>query len=405
MLRRISEKEETLVIGLMSGTSADGIDSALVKFKGHGLASRINLIAYHTLRFNPQVKNMIIKAQDGKISSLKDIVILNSYLGELFAYAAKDICTKGKVAVSAIDIIGSHGQTICHYPDPIKLPGFNVTGTMQIGEGSIIAERTGITTVCDFRPMDMAAGGQGAPLAPLLDYILYNHRSRSRIALNIGGIANVTGMPADAPASKITAFDTGPGNCLIDLVMKHFSDGKTEMDESGKQAFLGRVNDGVLSKLMAHPFLKKQPPKSVDKAAFGESLLKRLLEWSVELQPSDIIATVSHFTASSIALGIIEHLMQSSSAYEEVIVSGGGAKNKFVIQTLQKLLSKLAIIDGDQYYFPGKAKEAVLMALLANETIHGAAGNIPSATGASHPVVLGKIIPGRNILEEETEET
>jgi anhydro-N-acetylmuramic acid kinase len=395
MLEEIESKSERLIIGLISGTSADGIDAALVRVLNSGEEAQFEIIRFETLRFSKAVQQKILKAQGATGATARDVVLLSSYLGELFSHAAKRLCEGAGIGLDAIDLIGLHGQTLYHHPDPVQFPGAKASGSLQICNPAVVAERTGVTVISDFRSRDMAVGGQGAPLVPYLDFALYRHRSRGRIALNIGGIANVTGIPANKGIESVVAFDTGPGNCLIDQAVVRFTQGKRLYDENGEWAKSGTVNREIISSLMAHPYLQKTPPKSLDKEAFGPVFLEDLLKKTSGLSPADWVATLSAFTVQSIAMGVMEHLLQSSN-YEELIVCGGGAKNPYLVSELQKALPKLLIVHGDEYTIPAKAKEAVLMAYLANETLVGRPANVPSATGASHPVVLGSITPGKN---------
>lgn len=398
MFQRLSAKEEKLVVGLMSGTSADGIDAALVRVRNQGTAAEIQLVAFDTLKFSAAVRERIVAAQGAAGASSKEIVLLGAYLGELYAHAVGHICKKAGVPVAEVDLVGCHGQTLYHHPKPEKFPGFAVTGSLQIGSAATVAERTGITVVSDFRSRDMAAGGQGAPLAPYLDYILFNHRARGRIILNIGGIANVTAIPADAPTESIVAFDTGPGNSLVDLAMAHFTQGKAAFDADGAWARAGKLNEQVMEKLLGHPYFKLAPPKSLDREEFGKPYLTQALQWCSGMAPADVVATLTQFTVRTIASGLMEHVLQKGR-YEEVILGGGGAQNPAMVEGLRAAFPKMSVISGDAYNMPARAKEAVLMAFLANETLCGSCANIPAATGARTPVLLGSITPGANALD------
>jgi anhydro-N-acetylmuramic acid kinase len=278
-----------------------------------------------------------------------------------------------------------------------------VTGTLQVGNPSIIAERTGLTVVSQFRSRDMAVGGQGAPLAPLLDFALYRHRSRGRICVNLGGIANVTGLPAGAALSSLVAFDAGPGSCLVDMTVAHFSKGQLPYDRDGEWARAGRVSDALLAALLEHPFLKLKPPKSADKEQFGRGLFQKVVSENPGMTGQDLAATFSAFTVRSLTMGLMEHLMQKDR-YEEIIVSGGGSQNPYFMGGLGQAFPKLFVSSADEYAVPAQAKEAVLMALLANETLLGHPGNLPSATGAQRAVVLGVIAPGARAYADAPKE-
>lgn len=399
MLAGFAQKKERTLIGLMSGTSADGVDAALVKIQGQGVDAAIALVAFDTLRFSQSVRSAILACQGPGAGSNRHVTLLDAYLGELFAHAALHICKKAGVDPDAVDAIGSHGQTLYHHPQQEAMPGFLVRGTRQIGNAAVIAERTGITTVSDFRSRDMAAGGLGAPLVPYLDYVLYHHRSRGRIALNIGGVANVTALPAGAPPEEVLAFDTGPGNCLIDAAVSHFTQGKAAFDSEGAMAMTGRADEKVLAALLDHPYLRQTPPKALDKEVFGRAFFKEFLAANPSLSGPDVLATFTAFTARSVAAAILEFLAQKER-FEELIVSGGGAKNLVLLAQLEQLLPDLLVTPADDYGIPSKAKEAVLMAFLAHETLMGKPGNLPSATGATRPSVLGSITPGARFFEE-----
>jgi anhydro-N-acetylmuramic acid kinase len=393
MFSTLLEKKVHLAVGLMSGTSADGIDAALVRLSGDAFDTQVEVVAFEVLAFSAPVRDRIQKAMGPMGLGNRETTLLSTYLGELFAHAALQICRKGGTDPVEVDFIGLHGQTLYHHPLPVQYPGFAVTGTLQTGSAAVVAERTGIHVVSDFRSRDMAAGGQGAPLAPYLDYLLYRHRSRGRIALNLGGIANITCIPAECGPEAVTAFDVGPGNCLLDMGAAHFSGGKLVRDEGGKMALSGRVNTPLLDSLLTHPFFALQPPKSIDKADFGIEFFRRVLEQSAGLAPADVMATLAALTVRTVTSAAMEYAMQRGH-YEEVILSGGGALNPALTDGLRQALSRFFVADADEYTVPGKAKEAVLMTVLARETLLGRPGNLPSATGARRPVILGSITPG-----------
>lgn len=393
MFNALLEKKEHLAVGLMSGTSADGIDAALVRLSGSGLDSQVDLVAFDVLKFSPAVRERLLHAMGPGGLGNRDMALLSSYLGELFAHAVSHICQKAGVGLAEVDFVGLHGQTLYHHPKPVAYPGFSVTATLQAGSPAVVAERTGLHVVSDFRSRDMAAGGQGAPLAPFLDYLLYRNRSRGRIALNLGGIANVTAIPADCSPENLFAFDTGPGNCLLDLAASHFSGGKHLFDEGGKLALSGRVNGPLLDALLQHPYFAAPPPKSADKGEFGMEFFEQVLQRGSGLSPADLMATLVSLTVRTVTMAILEHLIQRGH-YEELILSGGGAKNVALAEGLRSSLTRMVVVDADEYTIPGKAKEAVLMTVLARESLMGRSANIPAATGAKWPVILGSITPG-----------
>lgn len=386
------EKPPKVYAGLMSGTSADGVDAALVTFGGEE-GPPLVLLAHETLRYSPEVQARIRACQGARAASLREVVLLDAYLGELFAHALLRLLEKAGVERERVAAVGSHGQTLYHHPRREPYPGFLVHGTFQAGNPAVIAERTGLTVVSHFRCRDMAAGGEGAPLAPLLDHFLYHHPSRGRLALNIGGIANVTAIPAGAGLERITAFDTGPGNVLMDLAVRRFSGGKAAYDANGSWAQAGAVVEPLLRRLLEHPFLKAPPPKSADRELFGPAFLEQILREFPSVAPKDLLATLAAFTVGSVTSAILEFLLQKER-YEEVIVSGGGAENPVLMKGIAEALPKLMVTKADEYAVPGRAKEAVLMAFLARETMAGRSGNVPSATGARRAVVLGSVTPG-----------
>ena len=401
-LRAIQEKEERLVIGLTSGTSADGIDAALVRIQGCGGGVELDLVTFDTLSFSGSVRSRILAAQGPDPVPIKEVVLLSSYLGELYAHASKHICQKASINLMEVDFVGCHGQTLYHHPAREALPGFEVNGTLQIGNPAVLAERTGLVVVSDFHSRDMAVGGQGGPLSAYLDYLLYNHRSRGRVALNIGGIANVTAMGADAPFEEITAFDTGPGNCLIDLAISHFTKGKQAFDKDGLWARQGKADEKLLAMMMQHPYLQQVPPKTADKDLFGRGFFNMILKIAAGMRASDVVASLTEYTVRSIVEGI-HRFVPEEVRFEEIIVSGGGAQNPALIEGLGLRLPMVAIVSGDQYRITSRAKEAVLMAFLANETLMGMPGNVPSATGARNPVMLGNITMGIPLAPENLE--
>ena len=389
-LHKLMKKRTKYVIGLMSGTSADGIDTALVRIKESEQGIKIKLIAFDCLKYSPRIKNFILDCSQENTVTVKDICRLNFLMGELFAQAACHIVKKAKMNLEDIDLIGSHGQTICHLPDKEKISGVEISSTLQVGEASIIAEKTGIVTVSDFRPRDMAAGGEGAPLSAYVDFILYHSQQEGIIALNIGGIANVTAIPAKAKEEDILAFDTGPGNMLIDGLIKRVSGGNEVCDRNGVTAQQGEVVEEVLARLMEHPFLSKSPPKSTGREEFGEDYLNWIITIAKGINWKDLICTITAFTAKSIASACKDFIFPVAP-FTKMIVSGGGVHNKCLMNMLREELPQIQIVSSDELKIPADAREAISFAVLANETIMQRPGNLPSATGAQKKVVLGKI--------------
>ena len=398
MLSKIREKEERIIIGINTGTSADGIDTALVRIKNCGLEAEIEIIGYETYPYSPTLRQRLLNDMGQASAGAAELCIISSYLAEIFAYSAKALCKKLSFPFEDVDAIGMHGQTIYHHPEPLSFPGYKITGTMQIGNPALLAERTGKIVVSDFRSRDMAVGGQGAPLTSYLDYILFNHRARGRVLLNIGGVANATGIPADSPPEKVIAFDTGPGNAMIDSAMHYFTKGEKGFDENGNFAKQGKVNEQLLLKLLSHTYFKKSPPKSLDKETFGKNFCLKLIKENPQITPIDFVATLTQFTINTICGGIKEFILSKDSSYEELVVFGGGHKNGFIMKGIKENFLKLSINSEEDYPILGRGKEAVLFAFLANETLMNRCGNLPSATGASKPVILGNVTPGNEGL-------
>ena len=390
ILSRVAEKKTLRVAGLMSGTSADGVSAAIADIGPRG----IRLLAFHTFPYPPALRRRIFRLFQPRTSRVDDICHMNFVLGEVFAEAVARLAHKSGMRLDSIDLIGSHGQTICHIPRGRRFGKRVVRSTLQIGEPCVIAERTGITTVADFRPRDIAAGGEGAPLVPFADYALFRDRRKNRAIQNLGGIANVTWLPARAGTSEIIAFDTGPGNMVIDRVASIVTAGRLPYDAGGRLAAGGKAIEPLLRQLMAHPFLRRRPPKSTGREEFGEQFSKRLYSRARRkgVRPLDILATATAFTARSIADAYRRFLPGKP---DEVILCGGGARNRTLVRMIQRELQPARVALMDEFGIRAEAKEAVSFAILARETIRGAASSVPSATGASRPVVMGKIVLGR----------
>jgi anhydro-N-acetylmuramic acid kinase len=384
--------QEKRVIGLMSGTSVDGVDAVLALIQGHGPRMRIRVLAHATYPYPPALREQILAASYPESSRVDLICHLNFAVGACFAEAALAIAHTAGVPLAQVDLIGSHGQTIYHIPVPSTAPPRQAS-TLQIGEPCVIAERTGVTTVADFRPRDMAAGGLGAPLAPYGHYVLFAHPQRPKAVQNIGGIANVTVL-ADADISATLAFDTGPGNMLIDEALRYYTGGQQHYDANGQMAAQGRVHQGLLSELLQHPFVTQPPPKATGRETFGQALFLTVREraQALGLPPADVVRTCTAFTVEAIVYNYQRFVFPHWSI-AEVVVCGGGACNPVLLQMLKGRLQPCAVTTPEAYGYPNAALEALLFAILAHETLAGYAANIPRATGAQHPVILGKIVP------------
>ncbi|MBI5115116.1 anhydro-N-acetylmuramic acid kinase [Candidatus Poribacteria bacterium] len=382
-LIEIAGLRKRLVVGLMSGTSADGIDAALVEIEGNYLDTRVRLLAFETISYPTDTANTVRNLQNG---TTRDVCEMNFRLGELFAEAALNVIRKAGLKPADVHLIGSHGQTIYHLPD-VAPPG---RSTLQIAEPCVIAERTGIATVADFRVRDVAAGGYGAPLIPYVDFILFRRSGRVCALQNIGGIANVTVVTPSL--GGVFAFDTGPGNILIDECVRAMTSGAQQFDRDGRLARAGKVDDEILHELLEHPYLGVPPPKTTGRELFGAELARRLVSAVPPDHRIDILATLTAFTAHSIKMSY-DRFVFPKSTVDEVILSGGGGNNVYLVELLRTLFAPIPVRISDEFGILSDAKEAIGFAILANETVSGNPSNVPAATGASHPVVLGKIVP------------
>jgi len=387
-LFKLAKKKSKFVIGLMSGTSVDGIDAALVKIKGSGMSTDIKLVDFITVDFPEGLKEFVLKNSQIGSSDVADICKLNFLIAQLYAEAIRQLCNHSGIPIEKIDLIGSHGQTIHHLPQPEALFGRQVRSTLQIGDPSVLAKLTGVVTVGDFRVGDMALGGQGAPLVPYFDFLLFRSEKLSRGLLNIGGISNITLLPRGCLVSDVRAFDTGPGNMLIDQLMKALYN--KEYDENGYVAAHGNVNEELLGYLMEDDFVNAAPPKSTGRERYGKRFVSEILSKFKAISPDDIVATATEFTAMSVFINYDKHL-KAISQIDELFVSGGGVHNRWLLKRLEELFSGVKVKPAEEIGISSDAKEAVCFAVLANETISGNESNIPSVTGASRATLLGKI--------------
>ena len=377
-----------IVAGVMSGTSADGINVALVRFDTRrGASGKPALIGHAEYPYAANVRRAVLAAMNAQSASVADLSRLNFLLGELYADAV--LATQKRFRVKA-DLVGCHGQTIYHQGESATYLGRRVAVTWQTGEGAVVAARVGAPCVSDFRPADMAAGGKGAPLVPFLDYLFYRDRRVGRIVQNIGGIANLTAIPAGAGAEKVIAFDTGPGNMVIDAVMERLF-GK-RFDRGGRMAASGTVDEGAIAKLMRSPFFREKPPKTAGREEFGREFVAKFVRLCGRTNKANVAATATAFTARSIA-DAVQRFVLRRALFAEMVVSGGGAKNPTLMGMLANELSTLgvALRTSDEFGIPAEAKEAVAFALMAYESWHRRPSNVPSATGAKRRAVLGKI--------------
>ena len=373
------------VAGIMSGTSLDGIDVAIVDIEG----KRFQTAALRTTPYPEAVRAALLGVSDA-CAHTATIARLDFLLGELYARAVRETCRRAGIPLESVELIGCHGQTIFHEGEAVEYLGRRVASTLQIGEAAVIAERTGIPVVSDFRPRDMAAGGRGAPLVPYVDYLLFRHRRLGRVALNIGGIANLTAIPAGAAPEQVIAFDTGPGNMVVDQLVAAHTEGKQKFDRGGRIARRGRLEPALLSELLRSPYYQQPPPKTAGREQYGERFVARLL--ATRLPQPDVIATATALTAAAVAEGI-ERFVRPRMKVDELIVSGGGAHNSQMLAYLIAFLPNVAIMTSADFGVDVDAKEAIAFAVLAYETWRRRPANLPSATGARRAVVLGKITP------------
>jgi len=389
-LVKLFYKDEKLAVGLMSGTSMDGIDSALVHIKNSGINTEFDLINFETFPYPEQLRNALLDVSQPGRGSVDEICRLNFVVGEYFADAVLEICRTANLAISEVDLIGSHGQTVQHLPDQISYLNKSTRSTLQIGEPAVIANRTGCVTVANFRYADLAQGGQGAPLVPYVDHLRFSSKDLNRIILNIGGIANITILKKNCQVDDILAYDTGPGNMVINALMEKLY--QQQYDENGAIALKGTVSEKLLSMLLQHQYFNKAIPKSTGREEFGKSYVDSVLTTSNELKlpPEDIIATVTELTARSIAEALKNSIL-SINHIDELIVSGGGVHNQAIMKSISRHFYNSKILKTDEFNFSGDAKEAICFAILANETIAGNSANLPSVTGAKRRTILGSV--------------
>jgi anhydro-N-acetylmuramic acid kinase len=381
-----------LVLGLMSGTSADGIDVALARIAGAPPRLSAKLLKHISLRFPAALRTEILRVAEGRPITAGDLSQLNFRLGAALAEAALDACRRFRISPSRISLIGSHGQTIFHQGQAVSYLGSPTASTLQIGEPAIVAAQTGITTIGDFRPADVALGGQGAPLVPYADYLLYQDSKLGRVSLNLGGIANVTVLPPAAKPDQVLAFDTGPANMLIDALVSHFTRGRQRFDKNAQLAQTGRTIAALLDELMRDPYLKLAPPKSTGREYYGNDYLQKLLALGRRhrAKPADLVRAATVFTALSIVDSLNRFVLPNTKIHQ-MIISGGGARNPLILAQLAAALPEIDLLPSSSLGIPEEAKEAFAFALLAYETFHRRPGNLPSATGATAPAILGKI--------------
>jgi anhydro-N-acetylmuramic acid kinase len=375
---------EKLAIGIMSGTSLDGIDVVIAKIKGVSLTTRVTQIAFKTYPFKDDLLNQIKQAMDHKTSSSESLCSLNVRLGHAFAHAAISLCNETGIHIEDIDFIASHGQTIYHITNH---DNDLVPSSLQLGDGSVISQLTKTTVVSNFRNADIAQGGQGAPLVPFADYVLFRSEHASAIH-NIGGISNLTYLPRRASKDEIIAFDTGPGNMMIDAAMQLLYD--LPYDKDGMIAQSGQIIDALAKDILKDPYFKKRPPKSTGRERFGFEQTKTWINPYLKYPKADIIKTLTYVTARSI-INAYEDFIIKTHLLDQIIMCGGGASNRHLIDMIQDGLPQIEIKMLETSGYHRDAKEALAFIILGNQTLYKEPSNIPSATGAKQNVILGQI--------------
>ena len=380
-----------IVAGVMSGTSADGINVALVRIQGRGFRSRFELLAHYEFPYPANVRRAVLATMNAGRASVADLSRLHFLLGELYADAVRAAQRRARLEC---ELVGCHGQTLYHQGTPALFLGRRIACTWQSGEAAIIAAKIGVPVVSDFRPADMAAGGKGAPLVPFLDYVLYRHRRYGRIVQNLGGIANLTAIPPRALPEDVVAFDTGPGNMVIDAVTEHLFE--RPFDRNGRIAARGEPIERVLQQLLRNPFFRQKPPKTAGREQFGREFVRELLRLCRRADEHDIVATATALTARSIGIAVrkfVLPLVEPPVRFRELVVSGGGTNNLTLMRMIREELAplKMRVRTSDDFGLPSQAKEAVAFAMLAYQTWRHLPSNIPSATGAERPAILGKV--------------
>ena len=387
---RIRAKPAKLVIGLISGTSADGVAGALVKITERAQdRPDVALLGWATAPYPPDVQHSL---HDVFIEprTLQHVAALNVTLGELFADAAAAAAQAGGFDLHAVDLIASHGQTVAHVGTRDPADPLSRAATLQLGEAAVIAERTGLPVIADFRAADMAAGGVGAPFVPYADLLLLGGPA-GRIALNLGGISNITALPAGAKSQDVFAFDCGPANMVIDGLVRHFSGGRESYDRDGAHAARGQVHAGLLREMLAHPFITAPPPKAAGHEQFGRAFVREVLQAWGALPPDDLVATATAFAADAVAANITRYVLPYH-AIEDVVASGGGVRNPVLMRRLAEALAPLRLRRIDELGIPSEAKEALAFALIGHATLMGRPANLPRVTGARHEALLGKLV-------------
>lgn len=389
-----------LAAGVMTGTSCDAVDVALVELAGPVHQRRVSLAGFSSFPFTSAQRRRLLAAADAADISVAELARLNVWLGERIGAAVMAACRAAGIAPRRPAFVASHGQTVYHQGRPELFLGRRIACGWQLGEPAVIAARTGLPVIANFRAADLALGGQGAPLVPYLDWLLLRHPLQHRAALNIGGIANLTLLPPGAKPAQVRAFDSGPGNMVIDALAAAVSHGRERFDRGGHRAALGQVIEPLLRRLMAGDYYRQPPPKSCGREQFGRAFVAQFIAWGRQARSqtrragsslgSDLIATATMLTAKTIALGLQMGGGRPSPAWE-VVAAGGGTRNPTLMGMLANALPHCRFRSADEFGLPSQAKEAMAFAVLGDRTFCRLSANLPAATGASGPAILGQI--------------
>jgi anhydro-N-acetylmuramic acid kinase len=387
-LQILADKPHRLVAGIMSGTSVDGIDVALVRIHGSGRDTKAELQHYYEMPIADEVRELILNNTEVSTSTISEICVLECLIAKLYSQAVHECCLQANIDLQTVDLIAMHGQTMFHIPDPVEVAGYSISSSYQCGSAPVIAADLGIPVISDFRSADMARGGQGAPLVPYVDYLLYHSVEQHRALVNIGGIANITWLPAGCLEDQILAYDSGPGNMVVNSLMRYFYNADYDID--GEVARKGILNQDLFGWMVSQPYFRKDPPKSTGRELFGQKFLEPLLEIANDFginNPEDIIATAAQLTVWSISNEIKK--ITAGQLPIEVYICGGGSKNKFFIDGLRHNFGPGVVFDCSKLGINPDAKEAFCFAVLANEWLFGNRANVPTATGALTKALLG----------------
>lgn len=398
-LLRVVQKPKRNVIGLMSGTSVDAIDAVLAEIEGHASEARAQVLAFQSYPFPPGMRERIFALFRPETAKVDQICYLDFLIGELFAEAVNALLKDCRLDAETVDLVGSAGQTIWHAPRPVKEEmgvewidhPIQTRSTLAIGQSAVIAERTGIITIGDLRVRDVAAGGHGAPLIAYADWVLCGSKTLGRCVQNIGGIGNVTYLPPDAKLGEVIAFDTGPGNMVIDALTELATSGRMKYDRDGQLARSGKIREPILTEWMRNPYFDLRPPKTTGRERFGIQFAQRAfaMAQSHAVPVEDLIATATAMTAHSIARAYRDWI-QPLGPIDEVILGGGGSRNGYLIEMLRDQMPGVRLLRHEDIGIDSKAKEPLAMAIIANDSLMGLPTNAPGATGG-RPSVLGKI--------------